>query len=1634
MINWRIFLLILLLNYSICDECPREKPILKNNECQMTYCLPEEFENKTCTISNNFQKIQWMNKIHFFDDSYITHHVCPITNSKGDLFLMSQNFNFGDGDKFLYGFTSNGDGLFYDEKNDVHGSFVQIDFQSRIYPEVFNYVEYNKKGYLLSTTYESEMYLIDYANKNYTEFKVNLLSQYSDTLFKLKDYEEETYLTDFIYCDKKYNFEHCWINLRIFKFDLSKITTILDSPDKISVSHKNKLNCFQTEQNYILCVYTTEEEKSDSTKAYDHAFSLFNSKSLKNEYNETIESNFDVDCTFDSTIQLKENAFVTGYSYPDNKNKIKLMLKKLVVENEKFSLIDYIPSVEYININEDNSYSLKLGTAKRNSMAKLSETKFIVLLNEYEEETVYSYGNKKLLILICSIFNGEKNLNIKYYSINFALYGRKLIDDIKGYNLNDYIGVLIETNLESKDKNQAVFMTFGYVNATYNESKIDDNLKLNNTNSVIILKDYINEIENNLFGYEFLGVKIIEMPSEEDSGYFINNSTNKKIGKDEIVDVNTVLRFILNNNYKQNNYTISFAGVIKEPDYDAAIKYCEKDVNYPLNSDVSQKNFYEPKTLLGRMVNFTFSLSCYNSCLSCYEASNNEQDQKCKECKPNYYFQKDTLNCFDKLDGYYLDKDTKVFLPCYSKCKTCSAKEESSIKQNCDSCIEGFKFYKKSKNCLSCPKYVNIDQNGCIDVVPEGYFVDDPYLGTIGKCHEYCKTCDDYPTYWSMGCIDCKYYDPTFVPIYDGDCPSDDYYDYEEEDESEEEYLGGECPRERPIYRKNKDCSDEYCSEADFKTKACIIANLVVKDQWMNKFHTFGVIDVSYVSTETGLKNETFVLAQSQSKVNKEKYLYAFDQDGEGLFTNETNSLKYSFKRLDFNYTEYVDSVKYVKDVKNNDEFLLSTQMGDKMYLFDFIQNTTNTTVLTFPNDAYSTDTIFQIDDDTYTYFTDFIGCKFDDPSDNCYINMRKFTLENKKMNIIKEVEGNETVCSKNKLTCLFSQYDYVQCTYTTQEKNDSKYIYNHVLGFFDEETFELVEKFTLKENFYTDAPIDSMISLKEKENVYVIAYSSSANSITVLLKKIGYNTDFSEIVWADYIKEIPYINLNEKDLYLFKGAKSDRNSLFRLDDDKFALLANNFKNSDYYSSSQANGIVIYIFNIYNNTQYVSVRHYTINFKLYNTYVEGDIRPYTLNGFFGIAIELTSPERRSFSRASFFTFGYVNSTSVGINDTFIAKGATESSILKLSDYIFGIENNLFGYKFLGVKILELPDENKSGYFIYTKNGTKVSVDDIVTLDTELKFKVKTNAEEDIYNIVFAGIVQEPDYKTMNKFSEKLETFPANKNSTDEEFYNPRNITGKKVKFNFAIGEVKICYKNCKKCKESSQNEDDQKCTECNVNFYFKEGTENCYDKIAEHYYFNEETKMFSPCYKDCLTCNNKETNSTHMNCLSCENNYNFYTNSTNCLKCEKYVNYLQTECINEIPEGYFLLDEKIGTIGKCHDLCKACNKSSEIIDNIVHTNCLSCLYTNNKFSPKFDGDCPDSQGQDPDKKEDQNLASEGSNTWLIVIIIIALIIALAVGVFIFRKYKLNKANNLGNDYNKMQGHNISMEDDIGINN
>ena len=1561
------FFIFSILHISLCIECPRDKPIEKNQVCMNIYCTPKEFENKMCTIANPFIKEQWLNNIHIFNNSGIS-SVSAVPISNGGLFLLSQEFSTGD--KYIYSFSNDGNGLFFNKINNTYYSFVTIDFPENKYTEIFHKVNIDDKEYLLSTQTVNEMYLIDYNNINFTYYILNSTAHYSESIFKLNGYndneDDNIYFTSYIYCVPEYNLNECYLGLRIFKISLEKIeilAEISDFPDKIQIFYKSKLTCFQNEDLYIQCVYNSVQ-KINKTEKYEHVISLFNHKTLKLEHTEILEEDYkNIEGIFDCTILLKGNIFVTGYPYNDERNVLKILLKKFVVQNNEFILENYINGISYININKDEKYSLLRGLgSKRNSMCKINDYKFAILLNEFSNIGTVSGFNKNLIIIIFNIFN-ERYVSVRHYKIDFNLYGLIIIEDLRGYNLNNFFGVLLETGVDTNSFiPRATFLTFGYVNSTLNDIPIDKNLKENNTNSVIILKDYISEIENNLFLYKFIGVKILNLPDKEISGYFINNRTKETIKVGDIVNINTVLRFILVTELLiGNEFSIDFAGVVQEPDYDLMNLNAEELEIYPINDTELERDFYAPNTLIGRVIHYKFELKCYDSCSSCYIFSNNPLAQKCTKCKQNYYFQTETQNCFSTLDGYYLDSTTKEFLPCHSSCATCDSPPIDSKHMNCLTCKEGLYKYE-SNNCLNCSKYIDYELTTCIDEIPEGYFLVDEDLGILGKCHELCKTCYDYGEMYNMNCIECKYSNSKFIPEYEGQCPSEN-----------DEIIEGECPRDKPILRKNENqksiCSSDYCSSKEFEDKICEISNSIIKTQWLNNIQQIADDDDIYISLDYGFNNELFLFVQKRDDIIN-NIIYAIDENGKEFFYNNTSEEYFAFKTIDISNMYYFEKIKYVKNFENDKTFFVSSQIKNKIFAIDYFNEKIKEYYLSY--EEYSSSNIFTLKKYPEEYFMSYIYCE-NESTNECYTYLKRFKFESdtNEIKITKEYAKQKKLNKYNNYQCFEGYNDYIQCIFTSIENENN--VNYHALGLFNAESLSLMCVFGLEDEFDTEPFFDSMINLNDE--VYVIAYSKDKNNIKVLLKtfKMDYNINLPSLI--DYNPNIPLIDIYLDNDYIIEDSYTffyRSNSLCKINNSKFAILINNF-NDIKSETNEKPSLFIYIFTLFNKKQNISLRKYTINFKLYNFYNSGQIIGYNLGQFFGIFIELSSTEDKTVINPSFMTFGYVNTTNYPLlydNDFIIDNGPYSKNIL-FKNYINEIENNLFGYEFLGVFILSLPDDNVGKFIKYNENDEEenIYINQTLNLYDEIKFKLNENYISGNYSIVFAGVVKEPEFEEMNKYSEEYTIYPIDSNTMEKDFYEPKILIGKRFEYKFNLKEKQSCYSSCLTCYSYSANELNHLCKICQPGYYFVEDTFNCYKELDKYYYFDEEKEIFSPCYTDCLTCDKKEINSTYMNCLSCEGSYKFYEKTKNCLDCPKYVNYLQTECIDTIPDGYYLADKNLGTIEKCHELCKTCSEGPFSYDNIYFMNCESCLYTNSKFIPEIEGNCPSSEENDDNQDE-----------------------------------------------------------------
>ena len=192
---------------------------------------------------------------------------------------------------------------------------------------------------------------------------------------------------------------------------------------------------------------------------------------------------------------------------------LKFNLKNIIIsinlETSSIIYDDYFSDIKEIYINKDKKFYLDNGSYKRNSICKINDNKFAMFLKDYSKDS-YKASNSIVLIYIFTIYNNDKNINIRGYFIDFELYNKHCYDDIRGYTLGNFFGIILGLTKDIESlKSSAKFLTFGYVNTTEQEY-LDTKLKYNYTNSKIIISDYINGIKMIYLDTYFSEIKLYQ--------------------------------------------------------------------------------------------------------------------------------------------------------------------------------------------------------------------------------------------------------------------------------------------------------------------------------------------------------------------------------------------------------------------------------------------------------------------------------------------------------------------------------------------------------------------------------------------------------------------------------------------------------------------------------------------------------------------------------------------------------------------------------------------------------------------------------------------------------------------------------------------------------------------------------------------------------------------------------------------------------------------------------------------------------------------------------------------------------------------------------------------------------------------
>ena len=618
-------------------ECPRENPILYYGSCSNNFCSKNEFKTEACIIDNGIIKTQWVNNIII-----IGYNGCGYVNietfSNGDLIVEASNFSGTDKRRIFYALKQNGRNFFgnEEEKTDTPSHSMELT-ESDIEinnPNILNIISENdNKEYLVSISNEllyEELYDFE-NNKVFVQSSSTLfgnsISNYKYTPFKISS-NNITY-TIFASIFKGANNYFSLYKLKVISTEIQKNIEIVKKSQNFNSQVGDMTSCYKTNSENIICFFPSSSPLQINIIAFDYELEKEAITSLSLSSSEI---------KFYKCIHIKED--IGGFIYYED---------KFIITFKKYNKINktFENCLKQINLNKIN-FSPEI---KANDFLKISDSKIIFI----------SFTNYILYIVLINIIDSD-NIVIRYYSIdlnalkniyvccvskahlykNFLAYGFNFREST---TTSEYLG---------GDHNIGLII-FSYPTSIDYYLDLEDYIFTHHNITVyqfiVNLRDYA-MIENNIFGYVYSEIKILDIKDCNEFSILSLNENNSPISINYTLKENENFKMKLLNKDKTFNCRIDFVLNVTEPKYEDFDKYpIIKDISYGNDDEISfnmQKGFYIGRTGYYNLeLKYHLSNNCQKYCKLCSFDSNNIIN-RCLICKYDYTLIENSNGISDK--------------------------------------------------------------------------------------------------------------------------------------------------------------------------------------------------------------------------------------------------------------------------------------------------------------------------------------------------------------------------------------------------------------------------------------------------------------------------------------------------------------------------------------------------------------------------------------------------------------------------------------------------------------------------------------------------------------------------------------------------------------------------------------------------------------------------------------------------------------------------------------------------------------------------------------------------------------------------------------------------------------------------
>ena len=407
---------------------------------------------------------------------------------------------------------------------------------------------------------------------------------------------------------------------------LSDKSVTTTSAEKIT--NQKIVSCFETDEYRIICLLHI------NNVLVIYGYSSSYEQIINSPLFESISSDIE-EYLFSKGIHLKGEIGVFMYYETIDSTKPIVSIQQYL----SGTLMSTYKSFGSISINIDLNSNTFL-----NDMMKISDNKICIISITSDKNILY--------LIILHLFDNDSKMMINYYKNEINNDHKvQIYRNFKAFLYNTYIcfgfSYCNDTNCAS---HYAGLIIFNYPNSTDNnldliqylsEANNDiDDLNINLSNNIII--------ENNIFGYQILGVKIIDISGNINIIYKKNNTIILKdyiIPKDEEIKLS-----LLDNNYEKMEFSIEYAPIAIEPDFQNYIG--KPDQTDFINTDSFDEQFYSQKEIVGRSLYYNINIKDDLTITGCeiYHCSlcSSNDPSLCVICDNGYYYSNEIGECILK--------------------------------------------------------------------------------------------------------------------------------------------------------------------------------------------------------------------------------------------------------------------------------------------------------------------------------------------------------------------------------------------------------------------------------------------------------------------------------------------------------------------------------------------------------------------------------------------------------------------------------------------------------------------------------------------------------------------------------------------------------------------------------------------------------------------------------------------------------------------------------------------------------------------------------------------------------------------------------------------------------------------------